>query len=181
LAYPNTEPWPIIIDGYLSWQDDPGMSARNVRARAWLAGLTGAAAPADAPLAIQAQASIFGCRIQEADTTLAKLSEQAAEQIDGLQAQLLYVTAFGDGRVGEITTLIRLRNPGLAASVTQALSGISPARNSFYDNRYYDRLGIAPPNAFALPTSASGMSVWLRDPVSAADRGAPGSGLAECR
>lgn len=99
----------------------------------------------------------------------------------GMLAAMLFERAFGGDRMGEITTLLRLRDPGLAATITHAAGGISPVWSSFYDNRYYDRLAIPPPNDFALPTSASGLSAWLRDPVRAADRGAPGSGWSACR
>jgi O-antigen ligase/tetratricopeptide (TPR) repeat protein len=183
LAFPNALPGPILLDAFESWQGDSRISARNLRARAWLAGLTGAETPAGASPAIQVHAAVLACRIQEAEQTLASLSldAPAATQGDGLQAQLLFKAAYGDGRLSEITTLIKLRDPGLGETIARAAGGTSPIWSAFYDNRYYDRLPIQAPTDFALPTATSGLSAWLRDPVNAADRGAPDSGLANCR
>jgi tetratricopeptide (TPR) repeat protein len=179
-AFPDAMPDEILLDAFLSWQGNGAASARSLPARTWLAALTSGRSPADASLPLELQGAVLSCRLRAAEQTLSGLGN-AARQLDALQARLLFETAFGGTHRTEITTLIRLRNPGLAGGISEAVGGISPVWSSFYDNRYYDQLAILPATVFALPTAASGLSAWLRDPVSAADRGAPGSGLAECR
>jgi tetratricopeptide (TPR) repeat protein len=181
LAFQNALPGPILVDAFQSWQGDSTISARNLRARAWLAGLTGAAMPSGASPAIQLQTAVIACRTQEAEQTLARLSATEATQMDALLGRLMFETALRGSQVGEIKTLIRLRDPGVGESIVRAAGGASPIWSAFYDNRYYDRLAIQAPTAFALPTAGSGQSAWLRHPVGAADRGAPDSGLANCR
>jgi hypothetical protein len=170
-----------VSDAYRSWQSDDELSARNLKARAWLAGMIGAAPPDGATPALRAETAVLACRTTEADHELAELVGQRATELETLEARLLFEKAYGDVSPTKVETLIRLRDPGLADLIAHQAVGASPVWSFFYDNRYYDRRAITPPPGPVLPTLASGLSAWLRDPVAAADRGAPESGLAKCR
>lgn len=181
LVFPNADPSAILLDAYRSWQDDDELSMRNLKARAWLAGLVGAAPPEGATPALQAEAAVLSCRTSQAAHGLADLVGPAATELETLEARLLFEKAYGGESQSQLETLIRLRDPGLASLIATQAIGVSPVWSFFYDNRHYDRQAISPPAGPLLPTTASGISAWLRDPVAAADRGAPNSGLAKCQ
>jgi O-antigen ligase len=179
IAFPNAEPDDVLTDAYMSWRDGDELSARNLKARAWLAGLVGAAPPNEATPALQAEAAILACRPSQALQELSSLEGQGATELETLGAKLLFDESY-NRTTDDLEILIRLRDPGLAGIIARQATGASPVWSFFYDNRYYDRVAITPPGGPVLPTPASGLSAWLRDPTGAADRGAPGSGLAKC-
>jgi exopolysaccharide production protein ExoQ len=180
-VFPDAEPQKVLFDAFASWQGKPDISVRNLRARAWLAGLTGADSPDDATLALQVEIAVLQCRIDVAAANLAAITGRSVSELESLQARLLFERAFGTGETGDVETLIKLRAPPLDALISYPSVGTSPVWNFGHDARFYDRRPIPPPIRPAFPTIASGLSAWLRDPLSAADRGAPQSGLAICR
>jgi O-antigen ligase len=180
-AFPDAEPGQVLRDAYQSWQSDVERSTRNLKARAWLAGLVGATPPDGATPAMQVETDLLACRTDQAAQELAGVVGTAATELETLEARFLFERAYGRGASRNVVALIRLRDPGLADSIAHQAVGVSPVWSFFYDNRYYDRIAINPPAGPVLPTPGSGLSAWLRDPVAAAERGAPGSGLATCR
>jgi len=180
-AYPNADTGHVLSDAYLSWQGDDDLSTRNLKARAWLAGLVGADTPEDAGLALRVESSVLACHVDQATRDLAAILGQGSTEMETLEARMMLEAAYYGGATLEVKTLVRLRDPGLAWTISHPSGGASPTWSVFYDNRYYDRTAITPPGGPFLPTPGDGLGAWLRDPVSAADRGAPDSGLAKCR
>jgi hypothetical protein len=108
------------------------------------------------------------------------VTSETQPNIDDLRGRFLFETASGNGVSQLLSRLILLRDPGFAHPIAPAPGDAGP-ESAFYDNRYYDRLALASVVPISLPTPARGLSSWLRNPVTAADRAAPDSGLARCR
>jgi hypothetical protein len=89
--------------------------------------------------------------------------------------------AFDETEVDRLLTLLAAHDPGIVRQATDGVAGASAVGDHNADVATYAQIPIRPPIGPVLPTPSSGLSAWLRDPVAAADAGAPGSGLAMCR
>jgi hypothetical protein len=126
-----------------------------------------------------AAAAVIDCRLGDA----ARIVDEsvAYPTAASLLVDILLARASGeDARDG--IELVMLRSPVLGYLAAVDVPGQSPLVDPEEDQRLYSRMALpAPPIGPIFPTSDSGLSAWLRDPVAAADRGAPESGLARCR
>jgi hypothetical protein len=180
-AYPSVDVARIVRDAYAAWTEDDTHSARTLQAGTWLAAMAGRKAPEDSSPALQLQHAVIECDMRLVSHLSGVLVTTQQHDLEAIRAQLLVARSAGRAEVGDLITLLGLRDPGLGRIATLPPADAGPTDSSFYDNRYYDHLAIDSPIPFALPTSASGMSAWLRNPVDAAHRGAPESGLAHCQ
>jgi O-antigen ligase len=180
-AYPSVDVARIVRDAYAAWAKDDAHTARTLQAGTWLAAMAGRQAPELNSPALQLQRAVIECDMRLATHLTSVLATTQQRELEAIRAQLLYARLAGKAEVGDLIALLGLRDPGMERIANVSPAGVGPTESSFYDNRYYDRLAIDTPIPFALPTSASGMSAWLRSPVDAAHRGAPESGLAHCR
>jgi O-antigen ligase/tetratricopeptide (TPR) repeat protein len=179
-VFPAADLSRIVEAASESWEIDATKSYRNAQARAWLAGLAAGDDPADADLGILAQKHILACDRAGADAVLARVRPDDRTRLTAVVARLMYARAFG-GETDDDRALLRMRDPGLGAIADGVARGSAPSWDYSHDTRYYDRLPVIPPHGLSLPTQASGISAWLRDPIEAAKVGAPDSPLAQCR
>jgi tetratricopeptide (TPR) repeat protein len=179
-VFPATAKAEILRDALESWARAPDSSYRNARARAWLSGMTGGPVPPDVGRPFQAEMAVLLCQPGLAADALDGLGAVERTTGDALQARVVFARAFGAEVDGVTQRMIRLRNTSLARQAFGGVIGASPLTDYTADVNVYRRIPIAPPDPI-FPTGPSGLSVWLRDPVEAADLGAPGSPLAECR
>ena len=165
LAFPDADTEAVLRDAHLSWQGRADVSARNVRARSWLAGLAHADPPSDATPGLRAITAALSCHLDEASQTLSSQSSIESAGADSLLARILIDRLSGETPIAGTVALLRMRDSGLANTATTVRVGSSPSSNAFYDDRYYDRRAIpAPTGEPLLPTPASGLSSWLRPP-----------------
>lgn len=162
-------------------RDGPSGSTRLQLAEAWLASMTGALPDHESPNYARAAAAIIDCRFAEAETAIGAMTHREAVTVDGLRARVLVASATNDGALSDIAVLAALRWPLLGILVSQPIIGATPFTDPLADITLYRRLPIVASHfGERFPTADSGMSAWFRDPATAADRGAPGSGLSTC-
>ena len=128
-----------------------------------------------------AEDALLRCDLDAATDRVSALSASESVDHEALQTRVMLARTTGAGDLEELRGLISLRDRELERQAFGGIGGSSAISNSAQDIRIYGRLPIPAPVGPVLPTAASGLSAWLRDPVAAADLGAPGSGLAECR
>jgi hypothetical protein len=139
-----------------------------------------AARPSDVDTPYRAEAALLMCRPDLAATALDGLDTIEATAGPALEARLIYDRAFGTEVDPATLVLMSLWNTSLARQAEGSVEGDSPFRDYQADVQVYGRIPLTPPGP-TFPTGASGLSAWLQDPIAAADVGAPGSPLAECR
>jgi O-antigen ligase len=169
-----------LRSAHASWSAQPlDRQDEHGRARAWLAAMVGDASDVtDVPAA--AAAATIDCRLEDALRLLGPTADSGLDA-QWLMARVLVARAAGEP-VDDYLTLASLRWPILVFLSTADVEGASPFLGLAFDVQVYGRRPIAAPARLPVfPTSESGFSAWLRDPVAAADRGAPDSGLAACR
>jgi hypothetical protein len=121
------------------------------------------------------------CRLAEAATVLEEMPVSARSSANGLLASILNTRARGLSADAPMS-LASLRWPLLRLMASMEVPGRSPLVDGDEDLRLYGRFSVAAPEVGPVfPTAISGMSAWLTDPGAAAERGAPGSGLAGCQ
>ena len=174
---------PLLVAADTSWSERPEGAAGYEQARAWLAAMVGT------PLATEqvddvvnaAIAAAIDCEVAQARALIAGLPTDRSYEADVLLVRLLLARIEREPDE-HVLTLARLRWPFLAFLATVDIEDSSPFSSLGDDVQIYGRRSVpAPPGIAGLPTSESGLSAWLRDPIAAADVGAPGSGLATCR
>jgi tetratricopeptide (TPR) repeat protein len=163
-----------------SWMAGSDPSGRNTMAQAWIHGMVGRPSGTTAA-ALAATNAIIRCDMAGADAIIRDLTDAERSSVSGLIAHLMEAR-IRDSDPTDLLLRARLRWPLLGHLATAEQSPMSPFTDPDEDARIYRRLGM-PSLEFGplLPTSNAGLSAWLRDPVAAADVGAPGSGLAGCR
>ncbi len=180
-AFPNIDEREILDAAERSWEDDPQRTLRNARARTWLAAMTGRTPPDGVTAALLAEDAFLRCDLGAATGRASALRTSESVDHEALQTRVMLARMTGYGRLTELRTLIRLRDRELERQAFEGIGGSPAISNTAQDIRVYGRLPVPTPVGPVLPTAASGLSAWLRDPEAAADLGAPGSGLAECR
>jgi hypothetical protein len=128
-----------------------------------------------------AAAAAIDCQVDEAVALLNNLPTLKRYDAGGLLVGLFAarITSEPDEQLLQLATL---RYPILAFLATTEIKDASPFSSLADDVQVYRRRSVPPPPQLeTLPISESGLSAWLRDPVRAADAGAPASGLAACR
>jgi O-antigen ligase len=171
----------VLQDANASWTSDPSGAEQHEQARAWLASMVGAPLDSSAVSATDAAASaVIDCRTEDA---LALLGPTSESQLDSGSLLIRILAARAEGEpADDYITLAGLRSPFNAFVASNEVAGTSPFAALGYDVQFYGRRAIPlPGDALLFPSAESGLSAWLRDPVAAADRGAPESGLAACR
>jgi tetratricopeptide (TPR) repeat protein len=172
---------PILAAASQSWQPVVQSDPEHHQAQAWLAAMVGEpvqAADVNRPDA--AAAETIWCRPEDA---LERLGPGSGATMSGswLLTRILIARVGGDP-VDDFVALAGLRRPIVAFLATHDVAGASPFTALAHDAQFYGRRAIKPPDSLPVfPSAESGLSAWLRDPVAAADRGAPDSGLAACR
>ena len=179
-VFPGLNKQDLLQAAEQSWAGDPAQSSRTARARTWLAAMTGRPLPEDAHGILLAEAALVQCDGDTAAQVLMELPSVEAGGPAGLQARVMIARAFRIGDLSVLGELIRLRDRQLERMAFDGIAGASVAADSNRTLWEYGTLPVETDLSPVLPTSASALSAWLRDPVSAADLGAPGSGLAEC-
>jgi hypothetical protein len=164
-----------------SWQSNASGAREHHRARAWLAAMVGQSLDDNTVSTADAgAAAVIDCRFDDAKEALGPGSTSGLDA-DGLLVRILEARARGELADGWVT-LAGLRSPIIAFLATNEVEEGSPLLAIGFDVQFYGRRALPlPSNLPAFPTPESGLSAWLRDPVAAADRGAPESGLAACR
>jgi O-antigen ligase/tetratricopeptide (TPR) repeat protein len=172
----------LLQAAHQSWSEEPDTIGEHLRARSWLAGMVDdPLSAAEAGLVQAAASAAIDCRLAEARGYLGQLPDAEAATAEGLLVRLLVARAAGEP-AEEVVTLASLRLPALGFVAATDVSGASPFEALGEDVHVYGRWSLGPPPIGPiLPTSEAGLSAWLRDPVAAARRGAPDSGLATCR
>lgn len=134
---------------------------------------------ADLPYTSQAWVLLLDCRVEEATRVLA--DAQAVEGESGLYWFVRIAAASASGRDA---TNLRALATMVEPSFRSGLSGmvrLSPLQDAGHDRRMYGRLSLPLlPGMPILPSGAEAGSLWMLDPFSAADAGAPESRLAAC-
>jgi hypothetical protein len=181
MAFPETAKNEILAAAQASWVDATDVSSRNLRARVWLNTMTGMPLPSEAGPALQVEAAMLACEATAAAGLLGPLSDDQTADATALQARLMVQRAFGGSDSPDVLVLLAAHDQGLHRMATGGVAGTSAAGDHNRDVKTYSRIPIRPPIGPVLPTPASGLSAWLRDPVAAADVGAPGTALATCR
>ncbi|MGH2454707.1 MAG: O-antigen ligase family protein [Candidatus Limnocylindria bacterium] len=180
-VFPDVDKQELLGAAERSWAGDPTQSSRNARARTWLAAMTGRPLPEDASGYLLAEAALLHCDAGTAAQVLSELTNAEAARPAALQARVMTARAFGVGDLSALRELIRLSDLQLERQAFGGIAGSSVVADSNRTRSEYGRLAVVTDLDPILPTIASGLSAWLRDPVTAADLGAPGSGLAQCR
>jgi O-antigen ligase/tetratricopeptide (TPR) repeat protein len=183
MVFPDIDKPEILAAARDSWAGDSGASRRNLMARTWLNAMTNGPMPPDAGVAGTADAASIRCDRGAAEAALGDLDAGEAADLGALQARLMYGRIFDavDGAEEEVLLeLIAGHDPGIRRQATVAIGGTPAASDHNRDLHTYSRIPIRAPIGPVLPTPASGLSAWMRDPVAAADAGAPGSALADC-
>ena len=180
--FPDVDKEALLGAARDSWSDEAEFSHRNLQARVWLEAIAGEPADAGSGVAVVAETALLQCQPDVAVTALGELTGRQAADSEALQARLMLGRAFG-GAVDEteLLTLLGTHNPALLREASDGVAGVPAAGDHNADVATYARIPIRPPIGPVLPTPSSGLSAWLRDPVTAAVAGAPGSGLAMCR
>jgi hypothetical protein len=181
MAFPETAKNEILAAAQASWVDGTDASSRNLRARVWLNAMTGMPLPPEAGPALQVEAAMLACEATAAAGLLGPLSDVQTADATALQARLMVQRAFGGSDSPDVLVLLAAHDQGLHRMATGGVAGTSAAGDHNRDVKTYSRIPIRPPIGPVLPTPASGLSAWLRDPIAAADVGAPGTALATCR
>ena len=171
----------LLAEASDAWAATGNPTGRNTMAQAWIHGMVGKPSPGDGITADAATNATLRCDLPEVDRILRALSDDEGRSVKALIARLMAARIEGQDAT-EVLLLMQLRWPLLGHMATNELSAASPFTDPDEDARIYRRLGM-PAVDFGplLPTADGGLSAWLRDPVGAADTGAPGSGLASCR
>lgn len=180
-VFPGTSPEDVLEGAWETWRDASDVSYRNARARAWLAGIADTVAPSDVSRDAEAESALLRCKPDVAAAVLAQLSSPEATAQASLQAQLMLERVAGDAADPRLSTLIALHDRNLWRLAYEGVSGGSPMVDYFADVTVYSMAPIDAGGALLFPTEASGLSAWLRDPIDAADTGAPNSPLSMCR
>ena len=181
-VFPEVGKQELLSAAERSWAGDPARSSRNTRARTWLAAMTGRPLPEDAGGYLLAEAALLECDRETAAQVLSGLKSGEAAQPAALQARVMTARAFGvGGQLSVLRELIHLSDRQLERMAFDGIAGSSIIADSNRTRGAYGTLPLVTDLDPILPTPASGLSAWLRDPASAADLGAPGSGLAQCR
>jgi O-antigen ligase/tetratricopeptide (TPR) repeat protein len=171
----------LLREARLAWLVPDVPPERYVLQRAWLDGLNGVADEV-AQTRLRTINALIRCDLVEAKRLVSGMSTIDRSTIGGLLARLLEARISGDQDPSDLLVLILLRAPEYAYLATTELSARSPLADRGEDARLYRRLTMPPPDVGPLlPDADAGLSAWLRNPVAAADVGAPGSGLAACR
>ena len=171
----------LLTAAWDSWSDDAEFSHRNLRARAWLNAITNQPSLSETGIAAAAEGALLRCDPDGATSILGALTGDLAADSTALQALLMTRRAFDETEVDRLLTLLAAHDPGIVRQATDGVAGASAVGDHNADVATYAQIPIRPPIGPVLPTPSSGLSAWLRDPVAAADAGAPGSGLAMCR
>jgi hypothetical protein len=178
-VFPDANTTQLLRDAQSAWLNSDEASARNIRARAWLAGLSGDAAPVDASIALRLEAAVLSCDVVTAGSLSANLSH--TKDAESLRAQILYARLVGSDQLPALLEQLKLRDPASADLSARPRLGSALTVNAFYDDRYYNRLALPAALGRPFPTTASGLSAWLRDPVGTAQIAMPSSALAGCQ
>ena len=181
VVFPDVDKEMLLSEAAASWVDASEYSHRNRQARTWLAAFTGQGEYADEGLAGAAESALLQCEHQEALVVLGRLTGTQAADGAVLRARLMVERAFDGGDDERLLTLLASHDPGIVRMASGGVAGESAAGDHNADVAVYGLIPIRPPVGPILPTPNSGLSAWLRDPLAAADVGAPGSGLAACR
>jgi hypothetical protein len=80
-----------------------------------------------------------------------------------------------------LETLMSLHDRNLWKLAFEGVTGQSPFFDYFADVTMYGAAPMDLRSGPVFPTEASGLGAWLRDPLAAAQAGAPDSPLADCR
>jgi O-antigen ligase len=170
----------LIAAANAFWTETPDTARRWTSSRAWLAAMVGSPLDiADVGPFNAAASAVITCDVDEASRILGDVRGQPST--DSLLADILVARASGIDATHAIE-LAMLRSPALGFLASTDVPDRSPLIDPAEDQRLYSRLALpSPPIGPIFPTAESGLSAWLRDPATAADRGAPGSGLARCR
>lgn len=153
---------------------------RELPQRVFLAAETGAGSLATEP-GYEAVDALLRCDISGAIAAADQISAMHSfTSWDLMAAIMVYRATSQTGKADDLVELARLRVPAVAVWATNELSARSPLDDQVADDRlYFQRAGVWP-TPVHFPTSDEAFSAWLQEPVSAAVRGAPGSGLAAC-
>jgi tetratricopeptide (TPR) repeat protein len=172
---------PLLDAAYQSWGTESDAENRHHEARAWLAAMVGKPVLGGATTSFDmAAAAVVDCRPDDAVRELGPTAN-AAVNARWLSVRMLAGRVRGEP-VDDYIALAGLRWPIVAFMASNDVTGASPFTALAHDSKFYGRRSIAPPpDGPIFPSPESGLSAWLRDPIAAADRGAPDSRLASCR
>ena len=171
----------LIKEASRSWVASEEASSRNARARTWLAAFSSMPLPSDASLADSAEFALFECDFGSAADIYAAMRREEATEAQALQGMAMLAHASGGVTNDRISTLLSLRGRGLALQAFGGVIGHRAVTDYTKDVHTYSRLPILPGFGPVFPTEDSGLSVWLNDPVAAAESAAPRISLAQCR
>jgi hypothetical protein len=164
-----------------AWGAESGDLQRNWEAT-WLRAMTAADPLGGLPLALAAVDAVVRCDLPRATTLLAD-ADNALDDRAWLAARLMLSSLMGDTdayRSAVEIAVLRRNELALPARTDPGPGTIFADFNE--DVGLYKTLPLAPPGLEPLlPTRAEGLAAWLQDPRQAAQRGAPESGLANCR
>jgi O-antigen ligase len=164
-----------------AWEAATGDLQRNWEAT-WLRAMTGADPLGGLPHALSAVHAVVRCDLPRATTLLAD-ADNALDDRAWLAARLMLSSLMGDAdayRSAVEIAVLRRNELALPARTDPGPGTMFADFNE--DVGLYKTLPLAPPELEPLlPTRAEGLAAWLQDPRQAAQRGAPESGLANCR
>jgi O-antigen ligase len=171
----------LLAAAHDSWPAGQDADDNHQEARVWLAAMVGTPLPPAELSSVEAAvAAAIDCQPDEALELLGPPST-AAVVPDWVPVRIIVARMSGEP-VDDYLILASLRRPVDAFLATNEPAGASPFSALAHDAQFYGRRSIAPPEGMPIfPSPESGLSAWLRDPIGAADRGAPDSGLATCR
>ena len=156
----------------------PGL--RELPQRVFLAAETGTASLATDP-GYEAVDALLRCDVSGALAAADQVSAMKSFGSWDLMSAIMVYRATGQtAKADDMVELARLRVPAIAVWATNELGARSPLDDQVADDRIYQQRAGVWPMSLAFPTSNEALSAWLRGPVVAAMRGAPGSGLAAC-
>jgi O-antigen ligase len=185
ILFPGVDKEALLAEARDSWADQREYSHRNLQARTWLMALSNDGLATDMGDAEAAESALLRCEPSVAAGSLGDLTAAQAANSAALQARLMVGRAFDRfldrAEEAQLLTLLAAHNPGIVRMATDGVGGAAAASDHNADVAVYARVPVRPPVGPILPTPSSGLSAWLRDPIAAADVGAPASRLATCR
>jgi tetratricopeptide (TPR) repeat protein len=181
LVFPDANPTELLQDAYASWQDPNEFTTSNLAARVWIAGMLDLPPAEGTPVGLQLQNAVLRCQMRVAEDLDNDMIGAIRAEYESILGLVMFENAFGSAGVDEEVMLnFQRRSPGLARLLGEPEGGPGPVPDAFQDVTFYDRIPLSPISVMPLPSSASGLKAWLRDPVTAASAGAPDSPIAGC-
>jgi O-antigen ligase len=171
----------LLNAAHQSWAAEPDRDNEHHEVRAWLAAMVGKPVLGGPVTTFDmAAAAVIDCR---PDNAVVQLGPTANAAVNARWLLVRIIVGRVDGQpVDDYIAMAGLRWPIVAFMASNEVTGASPFTALAHDAKFYGRRSISPPDGGPVfPSPESGLSAWLRDPIGAADRGAPDSGLATCR